>query len=254
MIKKYISLSFFALILSFSAAVPAQARDEVRDFERLRLLQRATGQPTSENSFETRVNALMDVTTNVTPAYQSQAAEDAKIAETAQKKAAEAAALDAKYRERSLAQSQPSPEQTQTGRLPVYPDDTRDKNLHVDASEETFQKMREEEAEKKKQYEVLKNAEEDKSALLNKTIDDKTLAPSLANNPFYFPGAPGAAKGRQDFENSKPVLMSRLIQNGFTQFQVQRMLADASTAEELVLLLMDEGKTYGEAADLTRLE
>ena len=125
----------------------------------------------------------------------------------------------------------------------------KDQTSKIDASEQTFQKTLEEQTRKES---ALKKEKELQPKTEKPGSPASTLAPSLANNPCYNPAAPGLAKDRQDFESNKPVLISRLMQGGFTKQDAERMLAESSSTEELVLDLMNDGKTYGEASDLAR--
>lgn len=255
MAKKTFLFCLLSAASFFLASSTVQA-DQVRDYERLRLLQQATGEtPSGNNSFETRLNALLDVSTNTSPAYQTQAAEDTRESQAEQKKIAEAAAIEAKYLERTRALNQPSPEKTQTGPVPIKSEDARDTKNYVDASEDTFQRLVREEADKKKQYEELKKQEKDKVKTLEDAVADRPkIAPSLANNPFYVQGASTVAKNQEDFDSRKALIVSRLVQNGYSNFRAEQLVSEASTPEEMVLVIMNEGQTYGEATEIVSAE
>lgn len=249
---------FWALpfVLIFPISTASAAREQVRDYERLRLLQQATGEtPAGNSSFETRVNALLDPgTVAASPAYTYQADKDEAALQQvnlAQQKvnAAEAARI---YSSSAALTPNDNAVKKPDSRLPVFKDDMRDQT-QVDATEAAFQKKLDEIANEP----LLKKKEEPAKAPSAETEQPKQpngnpLDPALANNPFYFPGAASAARDKAEFEANKPVLVARLVQEGFTRAQAEKMLNEATSSEDLVLSLMSEGKTYGEANDLAR--
>ncbi len=246
----------FLSITAFHLPESLAARNEVRDYERLRLLQQATGGGSSSgSSFETRVNALLDISSNAAPTYASQANEDARIAAETLKTA------EAQKKQGLAAAKTPSSTPGQTpknfeGKIQGYLEQTQENPPLVDGfvngSEEAFQKRLQEEKEKQ---EIERRKAEEEPAQAGKPApapENSDALPSLANNPFYFGENTGKAKDQQDFENNKTLLFSRLIQDGYTRADARRMLAEAGSPEELILTLMNDGKTYGEASDMVR--
>ncbi len=237
------------MFAAFLASLPLNAANDVKDYERLQLLQQATGQDTASNSFETRMNALLDTSSQATTTYTSQANEDYRIAQETQKQQRETAAIDAKYQTVTPVSVQ-AKDPANANRLPVFRDDTRDAGALVDNSEAAYQQLLQDEAAKRD--ELKKQAVQPQAAAAQSAAaPTPTLAPSLANNPFYIAGSAGMAKSRQDYETSKPVIISRLVQNGYSRYAAEKMVTDASSSEDLIVYLMNiEGKTYGEASDL----
>jgi len=96
-------------------------------------------------------------------------------------------------------------------------------------------------AEKSEKEDALKLPEEGKISRFKK----KELRPSLAHNQFYF-----SEESRQTFTDKKPVIVSRLVQRGYTRLEAENLVSGSTSPEELVLALMqNEGMDYGEATE-----
>lgn len=245
--------SVFLAVLSvmvFTLCLPsAQARrDEIENPERLQFLRQATGSTPSSSSqstsFQSRLSAIMD--TSASTERYSVAAEEAQerkqvYAELQEELAEEELPPDNKTNNSLKKQDQKKVSNTMT-------------KTKLDGSDRSFQKERDKIQEEfdqrlKKTAEPSPAASAAPSDLLKET---GTLAPSLANNPFY--NAPeGSGNDQARFADRKPVIASRL--SGVLNISAQEaedMVSGTSNPEELVLRLMqDYGVTYGEASDMT---
>ncbi len=250
-------LLFFSFLLAANSSLLARNRDEVRDYDRLRLLQQATGTPVSgSNSFEARVNTMLNPESQASPVYDSQARTEFADAEDLREKSR----IDAAQNMKNLARNRTAEfgylPKNDTGlaavnlaselKVPAVKDDYAEKNSFVDASEESFQKNL--------QTNLREQAKEPENktvpaAKKNKTDTPGSL-PSLANNPFYFAGNSEQRNNEENFEVSKPLILTRMVQGGMSVDEAEQILTASTSSEDVILKLMqDFGKSYSSAKD-----
>ena len=253
-----VPLTLVLLLFSISS-LDAGNREEVRNYDRLRLLQQATGTtPSGSNSFETRVNTLLNPQTQSTPAYESQARVDYAISEQIKETAKIEASETQKNTERNQKAALGYLPKNDNGlaatnlaselKVPAVKDEYAEKNSFVDASEENFQKLLE------KQQQESAEPEEKAPALAPKKEkkDASGLLPSLANNPFYFSGNSGTGSEADNFEINKPIILTRMVQSGIPVTDAEQILASSNSTEDVMLKIMDDyGKPYSEIKDIT---
>ncbi len=230
---------FLVLIPCLLSLLPAAfASQEARDTERLRLLQRATGQPVANTSFQSRVDAIFDTSSRANPTYEYSARKDAEELKAVNARIEQEKALtDAALKRRNQGQSD-----TFDPRVAVRKDDAMDKKSLVDASEKTYQDDLERLAQEKNSSEPEKINLEKKTKREQEKSD---MLPSLANNPFYF--SPGTDPGQTSFEAGKPLILSRILQLGYSRDEAESMLRDSTNEEDLILQLMSNNVSYGDA-------
>lgn len=215
-----------------------QSRDEIDRSQRLEMLNRATGGPSADNYFEARMNAILD--TSATPERSLVGTEDAAI------RAQAAAAQQEKLKKEALLQEAP-----RAGK-----DITKVKDTVIRSKADMTEKNYRSEREKlqKANAERLKRLEAPKASFQKeKTASaDSKMPLSLKNNPFYR-GNFSKSSTEMDYEDLKPVLVSRLVnQNGMDQADAERLVSQSSSAEDLTIQLMeDQGWAYQEASDVT---
>lgn len=267
--KKILLVGFFLALALSSSAVYAYYGEEdggnnedVRDYERLRLLQQATGggnEPSGGSYFETRVSAMFDPATQATSVFDSQSREDALFNRETQNQERQNALQDQKNNARNRkAELGALPKNDNglagtnlAGELQMQPntDQFKDRTSYIDASEENFQTL----AQKKFQEDSEKTLGPEGSFTpqkkkIKKQTDPK---PTLADNPYYFAGNTAQTRAG-DFELSKPLILSRMIQNAIPAVEAENILVRSSTQEEVIMVLMDEyGKSYGNAKEIT---
>jgi hypothetical protein len=231
----------------FTLALPAvhARRDEVEDEQRLQFLRQATGSApnSSSNSFQSRLNAIMDTTAS-TERY-------SVVADEYKEKQRILAEERAELNEELLTSPPPYKE---GGPLKTQ-DKTKIQNAdiqnQIDGTEGSFQKTRdalqsEFDQRIQKRPAIAPAAD---SPLLK---ESGTLAPSLANNPFYIQPESGESS-QANFQQRKPIMASRIAsQTGISAQEAEDLVSQVSNSEELILRLMqDQGMTYGEASDIT---
>jgi len=239
------TLIFFCLF-----STEAYARREVESSERTRLLKTATGSSgaASASSFQARVDAIFDPASD--PPTRAVASEDTQ-------------ALGAFFSvpPEEVPATFVAPEQGPKDAVkdPLAPEDDEDKEAppkpggpvktRVDAGEAAHRK------ELQKIYHELDLGAARRVASLETTAEtEETPAPgpglrlSLAHNPFYFaPESPDA------FDKMRPVIVGRLLREGYSERDAAQIVSGAASAEEVILHLMrEEGYTYGDAGDLVR--
>ncbi len=210
--------------------------DEVDRDQRLNQINRATGQPSTNNSFQARLDSIL----NTTPTMERTlvANEDQAIRE----KAAESQRIAAENTYKLQTAPRPGKDLTKVKDTAL--------RTKTDMTEKAYQTEREKiqkaNLEKKK---LLKNPEEVPAG--NKpAVQNSGVSLSLTNNPFYHGNF---SKSTADFEDQKPVLVSRLIQQqGMAPEDAEKLVAQSSSPEELTISLMQEQNlTYQEAGDIT---
>lgn len=258
--KLGILIGTFAFLSLISAPIWARNSGDIKDYDRLRLLQQATGggsSPAGNSSFETRVNTLLNVGSQATPTFDTQAREEyavnAQIKEKARLEASETQKILEKNQRNELGY-QPKDNNLSgsnnlalESKVPANKDDFTEKSSLVDASEDNFQKNLQKQNEKNNEAEVPAKVLESK-----KEKNDKSgMLPSLKNNPFYFAGNSAQTKEEDTFEISKPLLLTRMVQGGLSVDEAEEILATSSSAEDVILRLMqDFGRPYNVAKDI----
>ena len=105
-----------------------------------------------------------------------------------------------------------------------------------------------EEVEDKKENDVQTQNKEPKK-------EKSSLAPSQANNPFYFSKNAATADDEDNFEANKPLILMRMVQSGILVDEAEQVLAAANSTEDVMLkLLQDYGKLYSEAKNITHIK
>ena len=227
------------LLCLFLSPRPSYSRDRVDSYEKMNLLRRATGSDrATTDSFQARVDAILNPSTDPERVHIAAADEASRV----QAQAKEPEELTPKSETAPLSQ-QTLPE---SGLVKSKEEDRKAKDL-VDNSEKAYQKslqkLQEEENEKKPEASKSKPSEKTSTA-------KQKLLPSLANNPFYSKEKAGGRDPLKQYEASKPIIVSRLVGNKiFGEEEAQELVARAETPEELVMLLMEQNLTYGEATD-----
>lgn len=253
------------LLAAFLFLPSLQARyDRVDSDQRLQFLTQATGSSSgsesqSSSSFQTRLNAIMDTTASAERT--SVATDDAK--ERQRILAAEQAEFKVGPEESEASPDEPGVLKTQD--LKKIKDAAA--QAKTDGSDELFQKKRQD------IYaefdERIQKAGENGGAGPRPPAGEagarpesgrpqggaptSNLAPSLANNPFYFaPESEDDAPFQMGFQERKPIITSRLMElTGISAQDAQDVVAQASSPEELIRHLMQEyAVTYGEAEDV----
>lgn len=246
---KLLRLSAFILLthllIPFS---PLWARDQVDSYEKLALLRQATGETSSTtDSFQQRLDTIFETDASSPSRAVVEGVDQAermKVQAAQKEEALVLAAAAPKVPERiktSLAEEERAAREKEGAGL--KPVDTR-----ANASESVYLEDREKILEEID----LSRAEqaEEEAAVQAPAEKSGDLAPSLANNPFYFKGR---VEERNTFESSKPVVISRLMQTGLSEESAQNIVQNSVSQEDLILMLMEEYEyAYGEAADLTR--
>ncbi len=241
---------------------PLYASRDVESSERLKLLQRATGQtaredaqrqangqpPQSSSNFQQRLDSIYDQTAQPERGYVAR--EDAR-----ELQAMEMAKIQEELYEDEDSNEDEDEEEDKMnpfGKKDKTREKTKDGKSLLDASEEAFQ----EETGKMWEEEDKRRAERAAAAEEAEQIQGKrnpSAPPSLSNNPFYF--APTASAAGKRFEENKAVLVSRLVHSGIDEETASTYLSEASNEEELILKLMQyEDFTYGEASEVSQIE
>jgi hypothetical protein len=134
----------------------------------------------------------------------------------------------------------------QTGR--IKPDLQETKIL---ADEKTFLELQQNEAKEKKTKPAEDNDDETGQPLESKDAEggESNIAPSLANNPFYF-----GPQTEKTFDDDKPIIISRLVQRlNYTELEAKNIVGTAASPEELVLFLMQKEEfEYGDAVEIVK--
>lgn len=232
---------YFAALLSMTLSIPAFAR-QVEDSEYLNALRRATGGSVSNDSYQNRLDSILSP--DAEPERTSVAARENNAL---QQQMAAQEALDAEV---FISTGMPVQEKAKA-EDPLKKDENKVPGLEkmeadrINASEREFQKTRQElmeEMETKRRKSL-----EDRPAIKapEETVPESGLRPSLANNPFYFQ----PLSDKEMFEESKPVILNRLInEEGYPEERAHEMVASATSVEEVILKLMkEEDYTYGDA-------
>lgn len=213
------------------------SRDQIDSDQRLNMLNRATGKESTTNTFQARLDAILDTT--ATPERSYVGTQDEAIRQKAAVAKKEAA--DKEF----LRQSAPRP-----GKDTPKVKDTQVK-LKTDMTEKNYlaerEKIRKANAERLRD---LKTTEDPRPKEKSPASDSK-VSMSLKNNPFYHGNF--SKNAQFDFEDQKPVLISRLIQqNGMDQIDAERLVSQAASPEDLTIRLMeDQGWTFQEANEVT---
>ena len=234
------------LILGLASFPPFSfGSNEVDRSERLGLLRQATGGTPvgTTGSFQERLDSILN--RDPEPQRTYIANQDAEIRAEAlntqladEEAALKKAALPAFNTEDPTAESQ-------TGM--IKPDLQANKIL---ADEKTFSELQEKETRESKtkteEDEVPEPAQPEQT---EQTADPNAIMPSLANNPFYF-----GPQNDKSFDDDKPIIISRLMQRlNYTELEAKNLVSTASSAEELILFLMqNESFEYGEAAEIVK--
>lgn len=240
---------FLILTLALLGVTPTEARD-IESTERLGLLQRATGQTPSSNSFQRRVDAIFTTTKpSSEQAYVTREDLEMKQALSVGPET-EGFLLEEKFQKKPIPKEEEGSEK----------EDQEQKDKHpleiplepkVDAGEKDYQKQLD-----KIYKELDQRQEEIKTGQLQpeeekEGLSKSALPPSLANNPFYF----SPDDNRKIFEENKPIVASRLVQMGLPQAEAETLVQEAAGPEEVILALMQqEGFSYGEAASVVTID
>ena len=87
-------------------------------------------------------------------------------------------------------------------------------------------------------------------------IPANSLASELSSENATAPEGPAAspkAQEQKQFEEDKPVILSRLMQFGYSKTEAEDLISGAASPEEIILALMEKKDfTYGEAVDVVR--
>lgn len=266
--KKTLAFIFLALFATSLPSLHAYYEDDeesggsrnVRDYEHLRVLQQATGQNPGNSYFETRVSTLLNPATQATAAFDSQAREDAAVAQEFQAKARQDALLSQKNTARSRKAELGALPKNDNGlagtnladALKVNPDMARFKNQdsYVDATEENFQDLLAKKAQKEAETAVKTEDPSQPQKKQEERTGDGTSS-LLKNNPFYFSGNVAQTRA-EEFEIYKPLILSRMVQGAIPANEAEAILARSASQEEIIMALMEEyGKSYGEAKQIT---
>lgn len=240
------------LILLFSLLSPSwvQASEDTRQASRTILLRQATGSTTGQNldagtpGYRAYVESVLDITTDGPSSVTNREFATPEPA---------APVLEDPY----LTSLQPSNPEKIPGKiesqLQMKSEMQRPAQERVRSREDQFQTEREKAA--KDFEERQRQAEEDavrfRAALeAEKTSAPEsassTLRPSLANNPFYFSQDSGTS-----YAETKTLMVSRLVQRGYTRLEAESLLSHTSSPEEAILALMQrEGFNYGDATEV----
>jgi hypothetical protein len=236
------SPSAFALFLLFSfltmhhALCPmlyAASDSDIDSSDRLDLLRQATGQQPTSNpaSFQSRLDAILQPSAE--PERFHVAQEDAEVRQQIQQE--------------ELLEEEPIEETTtREKKMDIPADRTR-----MDNTEKSYLKERDEIQTEEEERRTLLKAEAAAVQPVAKPGAISSLRPSLANNPFYFaPDAPAGSVVR-DFNETKPIIISRLLQHGYTERNAAALIGETSSEEEVILALMKkEGMTFGQASEI----
>lgn len=241
MLKKLSPFLLTSLIF-LSFCLPLEARDRtVESADRLNLLNQATGNTDSaSNSFQARLDAIVNtaptpertLVANDDEAARQQFAVQTKIME--EKTAKRASDLNpAKY--------DPSKNKDNT----KIADDSKSK---VIGTEEAYLKERED-IQKESDEKLKKMAEANLKLAKPKLSPDAIPDDGLSKNPFY--SGKTFAEEQHTFEESKPILVSRLVSLGMAQDSAVQYVSQSSSNEDLILILMrQEAMSYGQASNL----
>ncbi len=245
----YLLLPAIAFTCLFSPS-QASARQEIDSSDRLAFLNRATGNDSSDNSFQRRVDAIMSTDASANRDFVSTRDEQARLETQKQ-------LLEEKEAEMIRLNPPSSPKSNEE--IPkiggkIEPDlfsDGMDRKMQ-DASNQAFNQTTSDiyknMDEKKKMADMLQAG----SAQTEETSNTGNELPSLANNPFYSGPGSEASEEQQRFEANKNIIIQRMVSTrGFEESDARRVVRNASSREELMINLMKEGYTYGESTDLS---
>ncbi len=246
---------FFILILSASPAYVYGAQD-VESAERLNMIRQATGgqniPESSSSSFETRLNAIIDRPAEATdPARAYVAEEDARARQKINAAPEEELSAD------ELAKKAEKTGSDTLKQKAAKKKQEEDDSVKLDSSEkkylENMHKLQKEiDDEKENRYKPKKTEEEAAAAK-----GDPSKEPlALANNPFYFGENKIKNDGKRRFEEDKPIITSRLMQQyGFSRSDAEGTVNPTSSSEELIIALMQAANlTYGQASEMVRID
>lgn len=241
-----LSVVFASLFFPFQAS----ARQEIDSADRLAFLNRATGNDSSDNTFQRRVDAIMNTETSANRDFVGTRDEQARL--EAQKQLLE-------EQEAEMIRLNPPSSPKTNEEIPkiggkIEPDlfsDGMDRKMQ-DASNQAFNQTT---------SDIYKNIDDKKkladtlqpgSSQAEETGSIGNELPSLANNPFYSGPGSEASEEQQQFEADKNIIIQRMVSTrGFEESDARRVVRNASSREELMINLMKEGYTYGESTDLS---
>ena len=248
MMKRILPGMFFALTFSCLSSKPTEARD-VESTERLRLVQQATGQTPSRDSFQTRMDTIFATSPEINQNYVAQEDFEIKQAVVA---AENAELLYEEKQKKSFSTEEDEEGKDKEKRKETLPlENFRDPE--IDASEKDYQKqldeIYEELDQRKEEIKVKERLPEPEEE--RKLPSESSLPPSLENNPFYF----ASDENLKRFEENKAVIINRLIQMGYSDADAEALVQEASSPEEVTIALMQrQGFSYGEASDTVRID
>lgn len=231
----------FLTIFLLSTGPSAFGRDTVRSSEKLRLLDNATGSSTSSSSFESRLDAVFS--TNAEPTRSVVARQDARN---------QLATQVNPYEETEVSLFTVSPEKKGLEKEKTEEESRLKSNLEnvKDASNQTYEDQFQKTQEDLFEENLMRQQALSKAQEGTKTEEEEasSLPPSLAYNPFYFEPIP-----QSEFEEVKPILASRLMQQGWETDDIQDFLTRSSSPEDLILILMhEENYSYAEALEIVQ--
>lgn len=247
MLRKFTLLTGCYLLSIFVSTASLHATEDVDRPERVSALKQATGRGSTGSLYQDRLETTFRPGADAETS--SVGREDASIREESQRiEALEEAGFETGQRQRE--EKQKAATEAELGEQEEEERREDPKDGRVEAGEKTHQEDVE-----KMYKEMDKSALERKKpktepeALIEPAKAEGTkqnLRPSLAHNPFYF-----SPETSEQFEQNKPIFISRLVQSGLPLPKAERIVIDASSPEEIIIALMqEEDYDYGEAAGL----
>lgn len=221
-------------------------RDRDRDRSaRLYLLQQATGNPSAASasgnaSFAARVDSMLNRTAEPQRAYVAK-----EYPETVGPVAANIL-LESTLPKLTTDKKKDPEEKVKAMKDPIK-DALKIDDRKLQTDELSYQRMLRENMEKdrllEKQKQELAESQKKATQAGEEHSARSHLRPSLANNPFYF-----GEETEESFESNKNIMISRLVQEGYTRLEAQSVIGNSNSSEEVILSLMQhEGFEYGRA-------
>ena len=232
---------FLALTVSLSPSLYARP-NQIDSSERLNLLNQATGNESTSNSFQARMDAIFDTT--ATPERSYVAGEDAAAREQQR-----LAALPPKemVTTRISASTQPKYNPLKNKDQGKVPNGSSPAAVKEDSSEVAYLKDR---SDIQSEFDD-RIAKKPAPATALKSAASASDSDPLANNPFYTKDK--TADGDENsYDKLKPLLLNRLVSHisVISPDTLADYVNQASSKEDLILILMREaGLNYGEASE-----
>jgi len=257
--KLFSILSLFLFLFTFVQSPAFGARNATRSTRETLIRRATTGSSTSPTSFSAHVDNILSTTSDAARGRVDTEFKKLEKITTEEDTLPDYYISPALPRSNSglgfeeLEEDETAEDQEENASGPLGRESLEKQQIHSDEETYQFEQTKAieklEEDEKKRKSEDKRNAlESDKQSKESEesSVNKENLRPSLKNNPFYF--GQDAAK---QFSDLKPIVVSRLVQEGYTRLEADNIVLGTASKDELVLVLMrQEGYDYGESLNL----